>query len=396
MTVLSKQISGYLDRASWIRKMFEAGTVLKAQYGEDAVCDFSLGNPDVPPPPAVAHGLRALADKAGDPFAIGYMANTGYPHARAALAGHVSREQGVAVDAGDLIITCGAAGGINALLRAILEPGDQVLGIAPFFVEYSFYTENHGGTFAFAQAKPLTFQIDFDALEAAITPGTRAVLINSPNNPSGAVYPAEDIAALGALLTRKSAANGRPIFLIADEPYRTLVYDDTAVPSILPHYPYGVVISSFSKSLSLAGERVGYVLLNPAMPDKQLLMNGLALTNRILGFVNAPAIGQSLMVAALDAQVDVSIYARRRDVMARVLDDAGFAYTMPKGAFYFFPEVPAKFQGDDVALCAALQEQKILAVPGRGFGCPGFFRLTFCVGEEVIERSAEGFKKAAA
>jgi len=393
MQMLSNQVQGYIENSSWIRKMFEAGIELKAKFGEDAVCDFSLGNPDLAPPKAVANGLREIADAADKPFAFGYMPNFGYPGARQALAAHLSAEQGAAVEPGDIVFTCGAAGALNIIMRAVLEPGDEALCSAPYFVEYGFYTQNHGGVFKSVPAMPLTFELDLAAMEAAITNKTRIVLVNSPNNPSGAVYSEAELRGLAALLTRKTEEFGRPIYLVADEPYRFLVFDGCEVPSILPLYPYSIVASSFSKSLSLAGERVGYACVNNAMPGKAALMAGLVLTNRILGFVNAPAIGQKLVEKVLGSQVNVAIYAERRKAMTAVLDEAGYSFTMPKGAFYFFPEAPG---GDDVKFCAALQEERILAVPGSGFGSPGYFRLTFCVGEEVIRRSAEGFAKAIA
>lgn len=391
MTLLSQQISGFIENSSWIRKMFESGIALKKQYGEEAVCDFSLGNPDVPAPALVGDILTDLAGKSTDPFTFGYMPNGGFPWARQIIADLVNREQGVQVTADDCLISCGAAGAMNAFFRAVLEPGDEVLGVAPYFVEYGFYTSNHSATFKAVLSKPETFELDVNAIEAAMTPKTRAVIINSPNNPTGVVYTKEEITALADLLDAKSREFGRPVFLISDEPYRFLAFDGVDVPSVLPLYDYAVVLSSFSKNLSLAGERVGYVCLSPRMPERGKLMAGLMLTNRILGFVNPPVIGQHLLKAALTAQVDASIYAKRRDVMARVLTEAGYDFLMPKGAFYFFPKAPG---GDDVAFCQRLMEQKVLAVPGTGFGGPGHFRLTFCVGEEVIERSLEGFRKA--
>lgn len=391
MQLLSSQVESYLDRSSWIRKMFETGMELKKKYGEDAVCDFSLGNPDVPAPAAVGEGLKELSESAGKPFAFGYMPNFGYPTLREKLAATVSEEQGVKVEGTDLVVTCGAAGAINALYRAILEPGDQILCPAPFFVEYGFYAQNYGGELITAPSKPLTFELDLNAIENAITEKTRVLLINSPNNPTGVVYTQDELEGLAAILKKANEGRERPIFLVADEPYRFLAFDDVDVPSILPLYPYSVVVSSFSKNLSLAGERIGYALLNPEMPGKEQLLAGLVLTNRILGFVNAPAVGQKLLEKALGSRVDKSIYLERRNAMASVLDDAGYSYTMPKGAFYFFPEAPG---GDDVKFCAALQEEKILAVPGTGFGFPGYFRLAFCVGVDVIERSRDGFKKA--
>ncbi len=391
MQLLSNQVKSYMDCSSWIRRMFEAGIELKKKYGEDAVCDFSLGNPDLPPPSGVCQGLREIAEEAGAPFAFGYMPNFGYPAVREALAKHVSVEQGVSVTPDCLVLTCGAAGALNTFLRAVIEPGDELLCPAPYFVEYGFYVENHGGKLKSVPAKAGTFDLDVAALEAAITEHTRVLLINSPNNPTGIIYPESTLRELSAMLTRKNEGRRRPIFLLADEPYRFLAFDGAVVPSVLPLYPYSVVVSSFSKNLSLPGVRIGYALVNPAMPNRAELVGGIILANRILGFVNAPALGQKLLLKVMEQQVDASIYGRRREAMAKVLDEAGYKYPRPRGAFYFFPEAPG---GDDVAFVNALVEERVLAVPGKGFGCEGHFRLAFCVGEDVIKRSADGFKRA--
>ncbi|KAB1442699.1 pyridoxal phosphate-dependent aminotransferase [Pseudodesulfovibrio senegalensis] len=391
MQLISRQIADYMESGSWIRKMFEAGIAMKKEFGEDAVCDFSLGNPDLPPPPALKQAMKDLAEEADTPFFLGYMPNFGYPDARTALAGQVSKEQGVAVAGEDLVITCGAAGALNAFFRAVLEPGDEVITPAPFFVEYGFYCENHGGVLKPVPSKPLTFELDIEAIDAAINEKTRILLLNSPNNPSGAVYSREELDRLAAILERHNQGRERPIFILSDEPYRFLAFDGVEVPSLLDVYQYSVVCSSFSKNLSMAGERIGYACVNPAMPGKQELLGALIMTNRILGFVNAPALAQKLMMRCLGSQVDASIYETRRAAMAEVLDNGGYNYTMPKGTFYFFPEAP---NGDDVKFCSILQEEKILAVPGRGFGYPGYFRLTFCIGEDVIRRSKDGFKRA--
>jgi aspartate aminotransferase len=393
MQLISTQIAGYMERSSWIRKMFEEGIALKKQFGEDAVCDFSLGNPDLPPPPAIKEGLLELAEQADKPFFMGYMPNFGYPDVREKLAAEVSREQGVPVTADCLVITCGAAGALNSFFRAVLEPGDEVMTPAPFFVEYAFYCENHGAKLVTVPAKPLTFQLDLEAMDKAITDKTRVVMLNSPNNPSGAVYDKASLEALAAILEKHNAGRERPIYILADEPYRFLAFDGVEVPSLLPIYPYTVVCSSFSKNLSMAGERIGYALVNPALEGKAGVVGAITLTNRILGFVNAPALAQKLMAHALGSGVDISIYDDRRKAMAEVLDSAGYEYTMPKGAFYFFPKAPG---GDDVKFCAALQEEKILAVPGSGFGYPGFFRLSFSVEDKIIPRSKQGFAAAMA
>jgi len=392
MSLITKQMKEAMAGGSWIRRMFEAGIQMKQEFGEDAVCDFSLGNPDLPPPPAVAEGLRKLAARAGEPFSLGYMPNAGFPWAREMLARHLSVEQGIALSADDVVLSCGAAGAINALFHSVLEPGDLVLSFRPYFVEYGAYARNHGGGFDTVPSKPNTFALDLDALASAITPRTRALILNSPNNPTGVIYSLEELTKLAALLEKKSAENGRPIFLVADEPYRFLAFDGAQVPSLLPLYEHAVVVSSFSKNLSIPGERLGYLALSPRMRGREELVAALTLSNRVLGYVNPPVVGQHLMAEALNSTVDVSVYARRRDMMAEVLTKAGYEFHMPRGAFYFFPKSPIS---DDVAFVSQnLLKQRILAVPGSGFGGPGHFRLAFCVQEEVISRSLDGFKKA--
>ncbi len=391
MSLLSKRVAGYMENASWIRRMFEAGAQLKAKFGADNVYDFSLGNPDLPPPPAVAKGLSKFCEHAGEPFSFGYMSNGGYPWAREKLAEHLSLEQGISLSADHVLLSCGAAGGLNAFFRAVLDIGEEVLSFAPYFVEYGFYAENHNATFRAVPTMADTFAPDLEALENAIGEKTRVLLINSPNNPTGVVYTKEQVQGIIDVLTRCSEKFGKPIWLVADEPYRFLAFDNVEIPSVLPLYPYSVVVSSFSKNLSLPGERLGYVIISPLLEEGPTLMNALILTNRILGYVNPPVVGQHLMVAALGSQVDVGIYLKRRNAMAKVLQDAGYEFQIPKGAFYFFPKAPG---GDDVAFVNKLLEQNILAVPGRGFGCAGHFRLAFCVDEQIILNSGPAFAKA--
>ncbi|TVM19712.1 pyridoxal phosphate-dependent aminotransferase [Oceanidesulfovibrio indonesiensis] len=396
MSVISQAVAEYLDKSSWIRKMFETGAALKAYHGEDAVCDFSLGNPDLSPPTCVSCTLDRLAKESNKSFAFGYMPNAGYPWLREKLADFLSKEQGAPLTAGDIVVTCGAAGGLNAIMRAVFDPGDELLCPSPYFVEYGFYAANHGGKLVSVPAVPPSFDLDVDAMAAAITPKTRIVLVNSPNNPTGAVYSEESLRALAEVVDAKAEEYGRPIFLVADEPYRFLTYDGAATPPFLPVSPNAIIVSSFSKNMSLAGERVGYIAVHPEMRDKSKFLDGVVLANRILGFVNAPAIGQHLVADGLGRAVDTTIYEKRRAAMAKVLEDAGIEFSMPKGGFYFFPKAPEHFEGDDVAFVNRLAEELVLAVPGRGFGCPGYFRLTFCVDEAVINRSAEGFKRAVA
>ena len=292
-------------------------------------------------------------------------------------------------DQGDVLMTCGAAGALNVVMKSLLDPGDEVIILSPFFVEYNFYVDNHGGTTRIV-ATDAEFNLDLDAIREALSEKTKVVLINSPNNPTGQVYPAADLQALGRLLEEAGERFCTTIYLVSDEPYRKIVFDDCEVPSIMKATTNAIVVSSFSKDLSLPGERIGYLAVHPEMHEKNELLDALTLANRILGFVNAPALMQRVVAQLQGVSVDCSVYARRREVFCRVLDEAGFEYVRPRGAFYLFPRTPM----DDVEFCALLQQEKILAVPGRGFGAPGHIRLAFCVDEDVIARSAEAFRRA--
>lgn len=393
MQVISTDISNSIQSASWIRRMFEAGIELKQKFGADQVCDFTLGNPDLPPVPEVAKTLRSLADTVNQPLSLGYMPNAGLPSTRQRLAEYLAREQQVPLTASHVVVTCGAAGGLNVLFRTVLERGDEVICPSPYFVEYGFYVGNFGGKLVPVPSRLPDFSLDLDAIESALTAKTRVVLIDSPNNPTGAVYNQSELEGLAAVLARAGQRFGHPIYLVSDEPYRFLTYDGVEVPPVLPLHEFSVVIGSFSKSLSLAGERIGYIAVNPAMPQGDQLLAGLILCNRILGYVNAPVVGQRLVEAALGSTVDVGVYQSRRDAMAAVLRDADVEFALPRGAFYFFAKTPGKV--DDLEFCQLLQEERILAVPGRGFGLPGYFRLTYCMDEAIIRRAAGGFKKAA-
>jgi len=391
MQVIASGIRKQMAGASWIRKMFEKGLELKKQFGDDNVYDFSLGNPDIPAPPRAREALRSLAERAVQPFGMGYCPNAGLPEFREALAAFLSVQQQVPVQAQHVVVTCGAAGALTSFFRAVLEPGDEVMCPAPYFVEYGAYCGHFGGVLAPVPALPPDFQPDIDAMAAAVTEKTRVIIVNSPNNPTGCIYSQATLERLAELVNRVNAKRERPLFLVSDEPYRFLAYDGAVVPPVLTLSPYTLVLGSFSKNLSMAGERVGYIVANPAMPDVALLMNAVTMTNRTLGFVNAPVLGQRLAMALLNEGVDVSVYGRRRQAMAQVLTEAGIRFAMPQGAFYFFPEAPG---GDDQAFVQALLAQNVLAVPGAGFGFPGYFRLSFSVDEKVIAKSAAGFKAA--
>lgn len=386
---ISTKMRRFAEKSSWIRKMFEEGAKMKAQYGAENVFDFSLGNPDVPPPPEFNKAIRKIV-KDETPGIHAYMPNGGYPWVREALSGKMSKEQGVDIFHGDMLMTCGAAGALNVVMKALLNPGEEVILLAPYFVEYNFYVDNHGGVSKVVQTDA-EFNLDMVAIETAITDKTKAIIINSPNNPTGQIYSQESLNELGALLDKKGAELQTTIYLLADEPYRKIIFDNNVVGSVLQSTTNSIVLSSYSKDLSLPGERIGYLAVHPDITDKGALLDAMTLANRILGFVNAPALMQRVVAELQDASVDNSIYEKRCETFCKILADAGFDFIPPKGAFYIFPKSPIE---DDVKFCAILQEEKILAVPGRGFGAPGYIRLAFCVDDSVIAGSADAFKRA--
>ena len=386
--MISAKINQTLKKASWIRKMFEEGAMLKAEHGAENVFDFSLGNPNVPPPDAFGECLidRANNQRPGD---HAYMPNTGYVSTREAVARFVSAEQAVSLSAGDVIMTCGAAGALNVILKALLDPDDEVIVPAPYFVEYGFYAENHGGVLVTVPTAE-DFTLDLDAIAGAVTGKTKVVLINSPNNPSGQVYSEESLRRLGELLTRMSEKIGRTIYLVSDEPYRKIIFDGLSVPSVFPVYPNTIMATSYSKDLSIPGERIGFLVVNPEATYRDDLLAGMALTNRTLGYVNAPAFMQRVVEPLQGACVDTGVYEAKRDLLCDGLAACGYEFVRPKGAFYLFPKSPVT---DDVAFVKALQEALILTVPGRGFGAPGFFRIAFCVDDQTIEKAMSGFER---
>jgi aspartate aminotransferase len=386
---VAERIKGFIERSSWIREMFEAGNKLKAEIGPDKVYDFSLGNPDLEPPARFTEVLRELVNSDA-PGTHAYMANAGWPDVRASVAEYAGSEYGVKLTGDDIIMTCGAGGALNVALKTVLNPGDEVIVPRPYFVEYNFYVDNHNGVIKLVDTNP-DFTLNLDNIAAAATSKTRAVLINSPNNPTGVVYPEANLKELSGLLEKMSAKAGRPVVLISDEPYRKIVYDGLTVPSVFTHYQYVLCLTSYSKDLSLPGERIGFLAVHPDVPDKKTLIAGLVLNNRILGYVNAPALMQRAVARLQGVSVDINVYRRRRDLFVKGLKEAGYELTVPQGAFYLFPRTPIP---DDVAFIRELQKENILGVPGSGFGGPGHFRLTYCVPETVIEKSLPGFKRA--
>jgi aspartate aminotransferase len=386
---LAVRIQDAIQRSSWIRKTFEEGARLKALYGADQVFDFSLGNPDLEPPEIFREALHEVV--ADSPIgAHGYMPNAGYEETRAAVASYVSEEQGIEVGTAHVIMTCGAAGALNCILKALLDPGDEVIVSAPYFVEYGFYAEHHGGQIRVVSTHE-DFTLDLGSIEAAINARTKVILINSPNNPTGQVYDGRLLSELGDLLAVRSRELGRAIYLVSDEPYRKIVYDGAIVPSILGSYPNSIVASSYSKDISLPGERLGYLVVHPEADQSEALVAGMILANRVLGFVNAPALMQRVVRRLQGSCVDVGIYQARRDRLCQGLATEGYELVRPRGAFYLFPKSPV---ADDVAFVRWLQEENILVVPGSGFGSPGYFRISYCVEQQTIEKSIPGFARA--
>lgn len=377
-----------MERASWIRKMFEQGALLKKTYGEDKVFDFSLGNPNLEPPERFFEVLEDVVCTR-IPGRHGYMSNAGYTETRAAIAEYLSEEHGIELFADHVIMTCGAGGALNVTLKTILDPGDEVIIPTPYFVEYHFYVDNFGGI---CRMVPTTddFNLDLAAIEAAVTERTKAILINSPNNPTGRVYEQRTIEGLGKLIEKKSCELGRELYLIADEPYAKIVYDGIKVPSIFQACSNSIIVTSYSKDLSIPGERLGYIAVHPRMASLQDVLGGLVFCNRTLGFVNAPATMQKVVARLQGVSVDVEQYRRKRDMLCTILTNIGYQFIKPQGAFYLFPKSPL---GDDVAFVNELLQERILCVPGSGFGCPGYFRIAYCVDDRVIEGAAEGFAK---
>lgn len=389
-----KEIMNSKD-ASVIRKMFEEGTLLKKQFGEDKVYDFSIGNPDLEPPIAVVQEIVTVAQNQ-DKGCHGYMPNAGYMETRIAMGRKVSLEQGVSVGGENVVMACGAAGALNCLFKAILSPGDQVIVPIPFFAEYGHYVRNYQGELVPVSSHK-DFSLDLETISKVLSKKTAAILINSPNNPSGKIYSSVEIAELAQLLKTHGEKTGRYPYLICDEPYRDIVYDNKQVAPVFPLYDNAVVVSSFAKNLSLPGERIGYIVVNPSCQAGNELVAACIFTTRILGFVNAPAFFQRVVAQSWDAEVDYSSYEIRRKQLMAVLDEAGVSYFKPEGAFYLFCKVPSRNGGtgeDDKEFCDFLKNYRVLCAPGSGFGLKGWFRMAYCTSEATICNSKDALRQA--
>ncbi len=375
-----------------IRKMFEEGIKLKAIYGEDKVFDFSLGNPDLDVSEEILQTVEKLS-KVREKNFHGYMPNAGYTFTREAIAKRISNEQEVGVDSSCVVMSVGAAGALNCVFKALLNPGDEVIVPAPFFAEYRHYVNNFGGKLVEVKTKA-DFSLDVDAIKNALSSKTAAVLINSPNNPTGRVYSQDEIISLAKVLNEHGKNNRLP-FLICDEPYREIIYDEKKVALSFAHYSNAIVVSSFAKNFSLPGERLGYICVNPACPEKNDVVAACIFTTRILGFVNAPAFFQRVIAECWNVKPDYSLYLKRRNELMDVLNAAGIEYTVPEGAFYMWCKVPESFgSNDDMEFCDYLKKYLILAAPGSGFGGKGYFRLAYCVSESSILNSRDAFMNA--
>ena len=382
---ISKSVAEQMGRSSWIRRMFEEGAKLKAERGAENVFDYTLGNPDVEPPAPVLEALQNVVTKAR-PLSHGYMPNGGYPVVREVIAAKLSRETGVPFTKEDIIMTVGSAGACNVILKSILDPGDEVIVLMPCFSEYQFYVTNHGGKLVSVETDD-QFLPDIARIEAAITPRTRAIILNTPNNPSGRIYPENLLRDLNNLLARFDQS----IFVISDEPYKSLVYDGNRQPEVAALIAPTVICNSWSKSQGLAGERIGYLALSPRLPALEDLRRACTFTNRILGFINAPAIWQWVMLESADAMVDVAAYQEKRDVLCDALEKIGYELVRPEGSFYVFPKTPI---ADDIAFVRMLAAEGVLAVPGAGFGRAGHIRLSLTIPLDTIKRSIDGFARA--
>jgi aspartate aminotransferase len=387
--MISTNIEEKMKSASWIRAMFEEGAKMKKIYGAKNVFDFTLGNPNLPPPASLKSSIQKIITEQ-DSSMHRYMNNAGFEDVRLAIANQLNQSANLTLDQKHIIMTVGAAGALNVILKTILNPQDQVIILAPYFVEYLFYIDNHGGIPVSVKTKPGTFQLDLEKIKESITKTTKAIIINSPNNPSGAIYSQEDLEALSNIIRMKNRELDTKIYLISDEPYRELVYDQTKVPHVLTIFDDVLMAYSYSKSLSLAGERIGYIAVKTSLESEDLLITGLTFSNRILGFVNAPALFQKVIKEIQGESIDVTPYQEKRDILYQNLKRIGYHLTKPAGTFYFFVESLIK---DDILFVKKALEFRLLFVPGSGFGYPGYFRLSYCTDMETIENSIVPFEK---
>lgn len=391
--MIAEKMIPFVQNNSAIRTMFEEGNRLKKQYGADKVYDFSLGNPSVPAPDCVREAIVDLANNEDPVILHGYMNNAGFEDVRETIAQSLNRRFGTDFSAKNLIMTVGAASGLNVILKTVLNPGEEVIVFAPYFLEYGAYVKNYDGKLVEISPDTETFQPDLEELERKITANTRAVIVNSPHNPTGVIYSEDTIKALAAILEKKQKEYGSVIYLISDEPYRELAYDGAEVPYLTKYYKNTVVGYSYSKSLSLPGERIGYLVIPDDLEDSETVIAAAGIANRILGSVNAPSLMQKVIARCVDAEVDVAAYDKNRLALYNGLTACGFQCIKPQGAFYLFVKSPVAGEKE---FCEAGKKYNILMVPGSSFACPGYVRLAYCVSYETIINSLPEFKKLAA
>ena len=385
---ISNKVRGFMEKGSWIRKMFEEGISLKQQYGEENVFDLSLGNPVMNPPEQFYEELKKISKNPINGMHR-YMPNAGLTETRTAVANGLSNETGLSFTANEIVMTCGAGGALNVVMKTLLDPGEEFVIFAPFFVEYNFYADNHGGSCKIVPPDE-NFLPDMEVFRSSINTNTRGVLINSPNNPSGIVYGDKTLSEMCEIIKEKEVEFGTEIYLVSDEPYRKIIFDNLEYTHIFNYHNRSIVATSHSKDLALPGERIGYIAVNPDCSDIEELVDGLVFCNRTLGFVNAPALIQHLIAHLQDTTIDVRIYEKKRDYLYKELTNMGYSLIKPQGAFYMFPKSPIE---DDVQFTEELKENRGLVVPGRGFGLPGYFRISYCMEDATIEGSLEGLEK---
>ena len=390
--MIADKMVNLVKNSSAIRAMFEEGKIMAAKYGAENVYDFSLGNPNVPAPAEVKKAVFEELEKEDPVVLHGYMNNSGYEDVRAAIADSINRKFQTSFGEKNIIMTVGAAGGLNVILKTLLNPGDEVIVIAPYFGEYNSYVSNYDGKIVVVSPNTETFQPNLEELEQKITARTKAVIINSPNNPTGVVYSEDTIKKMADILRSREKELGTDIYLISDEPYRELVYDGSEVPYLTKYYENAIIGYSYSKSLSLPGERIGYLVIPDEVSDAEDVIAAANVATRILGYVNAPSLMQKVVAKCLDAKVDVPFYNRNREALYNGLKELGFECIKPEGAFYLFVKSPVE---DEKVFCAAAKKYHILIVPGSSFACPGYVRIAYCVSYETIMNSMPGFKALA-
>jgi len=390
--MIAEKMKPLIQNNSAIRVMFEEGKRLAKIYGPENVYDFSLGNPNVPAPEAVKQSIMDILEEEPSTFVHGYMSNSGYEDVRETIAQSLNRRFGTSFHQNNVLMTVGAASGMNVLLKTILNPGDQVITFAPYFLEYGAYVRNYDGELVVVSPNTATFQPNLAEFEEKINEKTKAVIINTPNNPTGVVYSEETLLAIGRILRKKQEELHTSIVLISDEPYRELAYDGVEVPYVTKYYENTVVCYSYSKSLSLPGERIGYLLIPDELEDSQQVFAAATIANRVLGCVNAPSLMQRVIKRCVDEAVNVAAYDRNRNLLYNSLMEYGFQCIKPQGAFYLFLKSPEE---DEKRFCDVCKEQHILVVPGSSFACPGYVRISYCVSYEQIERSLPAFREVA-